>query len=199
MLAAGGNIDDGTIKLIVGAIAVVFWIVGQLVTKAKSKPTPPKLPRRPTETPADWPRTPPARGPVVRGTQNVPQRNPSQRNKSVPPMRPQPAAMRNSAPPMRQQPVSRQQPVAVPQPQPAVRPQLTVPRAVQRSPQRIAAEPAATRSPAVQQRQATLGLLLRPQNLKAAFILTEVLRPPLALRDGQGDLPVPSPGTPGEG
>jgi hypothetical protein len=93
----------------------------------------------------------------------------------IPPSVPNPAGFSGKAKPPKK--VAKRKPVAAPQP--PARPALTAP-AARPAP---AAQPARPATPQAAPR-AIAQLLRRPETLRAALILNEVLSPPLSLRNG---------------
>ena len=192
---------DEMIKLIFGGVFVLIWIVGGLMSAAKKKPqtrTPEKSwdeifrelsgePKRPSheQTP------PPPPVPVRFDSAPTPQRQ-VQRPATQPPR--QQASAPPSGPAVRKK-LRRRQSVAAPTPPAATPIRLDVPHApvtevATEFVHAVAGDISRTeigtgkaiahrtaRTPA-----ADLRKLLRPENLRHQFILTEILKPPKALR-----------------
>ena len=159
MLAASG--DDPTVKLIIGVAIAAFWIIAQVIGSLTKKPDKTLPPSR--NRPQPTTNLPPVlQRPVPTPRSTVP---PAKR---PPPMRPQRTGPPLRAPDVRRLPAK---PLAaappMPRPAPATRAALT------------------QSAPAVQpmQQRELLGALLRPRNLRKAFVLTELIQPPVALRE----------------
>lgn len=169
LLAASG--EDPTVKIVIGAVVAVIWVLSQIfgaMTKKPDQSLPPSRPRpRPQPTVA-----PPT--PMQQRTQMQPA-DVTQQARQRPPQLRQPSQQVPKQPARRQPPVRRQ---AV---QPAVAPPSTH------------RQPATARSTEVVPPAAAKGMpqrdmidaLLKPRNLRKAYVLTELLRPPVALRPSQ--------------
>ena len=165
ILAEGG--EDPTVKIIIGVVVAAFGVIGQIIgaiTKKPDKSLPPSKPRaRPTVAlPAPMQQRTEMR--PVEVTQQVRQRPPQIRQ----PKQQMPKQQaRRQPPPIRRQAV---QPVAASLPinrQPVVARsnEVVAPAAAKGMPQRDMIE-----------------ALLKPKNLRKAYMLTELLQPPVALR-----------------
>lgn len=150
ILAAGG--EDPTVKIIIGVVVAVFWVIAQVAgalgkKEDKSLPLPseqPPQPRPPRQTPR------PDRVPPVQ-----------RRQKPQPP--------RRQPPPIRQQPAYEAPPVA----------RQRVMETVSEIERKASQSPA---KPGSLPRRQMINALLRPQNLRRAFVVNELLQPPVALR-----------------
>lgn len=157
----GASTEDPTVKLVIGAIVAVFWIIAQIagaVSKKKDKSLPPSRPR---QTTVDQP-------PVPRPT-----RQPQAKRQ-----KPQPA-VRRQPPPLRQPGVTT---FATPTPQ--IQPVVRGAAGTRRAEQALAAA-ASTATPAanktLSQGQMVRALLM-PRNLRKAYIVNEILQPPVSMR-----------------
>ncbi len=155
------------LKLIIGVVFFLIWVISQVITAATKNKNEPVIPPPPS-VPPQQPTSPPAR--VNRPVPPVQQKQ-NQRAKQQ--QRQQPAARRQQPPPLKK-----------PHRREVAEPLVTLTEVV---------ETVAARSPIVQAQpkrksegpnnQERLIAILRPANLRKDFILTEILRPPLSLRD----------------
>ena len=161
------NDTDLLVKIAVFGVVAVIWAVSQAVgwlAGKKDKTLPPSRPRPPL-TPGG--NLPTRRPPPLQRRQNqkpVPQPSPA---KSVPQKQtPRPAAMSVAVPALQTARVQE-------------RVQQGMTHAYDARPQR--SDPQPPRGDVLPQRQ-VVAALLRQRNLRKAFVVTELLRPPLALR-----------------
>jgi hypothetical protein len=151
ILAAGG--EDPTVKIIIGVVVAVFWIIAQVAGAVGKKPDKTVPPPEPPRPPRSQQRPPQAnRPPPLRRQKTQPSR------KQVPPLRP--AAVQSYQAP------------------PAARSRLA--ESVAESQRAI--EKAASAAPKTLPRNEMINALLRPKNLRRALIVNELLQPPVALR-----------------
>ncbi|HEX8323017.1 MAG TPA: hypothetical protein VF595_03810 [Tepidisphaeraceae bacterium] len=163
ILAAG---DDPTVKIVIGVVVAAIWIISQVIGALTKKPDQQRPPSRLPPT-AGRPPDMPQRQPPM-GRTNVP--------RSQPPVPPR--IKRQKPPPVRQQPQtvqSRPAPAALPTAQPFTR----------RAPLADAPSPKPAAAAGIPRRQ-MLNALLKVRNLRKAYILAEVLQPPVALRPAAG-------------
>ncbi|MGC4032668.1 MAG: hypothetical protein QM754_13240 [Tepidisphaeraceae bacterium] len=161
MLAAG---DDSLVKIVIGLVVAVIWVAVQAYQKLTEKgdkklpPSRPPAERRPPPV-RQLPQDPPITGQLPqRQNRPKPQRRPQQ---SPPPVR---------TPPRLETPGVRA-PAAMSELPPA------------RPPRRAVGEaPPASGAAQTLPRGQVVGALLKPRNLKKAFILTEILGPPVAMK-----------------
>jgi hypothetical protein len=143
--------EDSMIKLIFGAIVLIFWVGGAIVSAINKRVQESKRSARYGQTPATFMRP-------------------------VPPPVPNPAGFTGKAKPAKRA-AKRKAVAAVPLP--PARPALTTTMS-QSAPAAQPARPAAAQAAP----SAIAHLLRRPETLRAALILNEVLSPPLSLRNG---------------
>ena len=166
----GAPDDDGVgiFKLIVPIIIAVFWVVAQILSSLgdkKKKRTPPAEAEYPISLPSEVP--PPQPIPQRAPKQQRPVKHRAQTNQQ------QRQNAQRSAPPPLQQRVNPQ-----PTRQPAARLDPNSP--ILQAEVGSRAGSASSRGSVTSQQ---LRALLRPKSLKHAFILTEILQPPVGIRD----------------
>jgi hypothetical protein len=147
--------EDSMIKLIFGAIVAIFWVGGAIISAINKRVQENKRRAQYGQMPPTFMRPIPPPVPNPAGFSNAPAKAKAAKK----------AAKRKPVP-------------AVPQPQ--ARPALSVAAAAS-APAAPSARPAATAQAAP---SAIARLLRRPETLRAALILNEVLSPPLSLRHG---------------
>ncbi|MGN6627145.1 MAG: hypothetical protein ACTHLN_11060 [Tepidisphaeraceae bacterium] len=183
--------EDPVLKLVIGLVVAGIWVVLQIAGAMSKKPDkrrPPstlQLPPRTMEPPArrhpDLPG--PRRGVLTQSGRPAP----TVRNRPDvrPPLVKPPPVMRApvKAPPL-------PQPVRAMPPAPtAARPAPVVRRpAVAPTPAAVTKAPAAAATDRLPRKQ-FLDALLKPRNLRKAYLLAEILQPPVALRDSRRVLP----------
>ena len=153
--------SDPTVKLIIGLLIAVGWVIVQVFGALSKKPDK-RLPP-PAPTPPSAERLPDSDRPPLRQVP-VPAPAPPRLQRTKPKQRPKPPAPR---------------PVATYQP----------PSPLAESARQAAERVIPTRATVPQRqslpRRQTLRTLLQPQNLKSAFILNEILQPPVSPRSPQ--------------
>jgi hypothetical protein len=157
--------DDSMIKLIFGAIVMIFWIGGALISAINKRIEENKRRARYGQMPAGY-TVPPAQPPAATArAAGFP----------TPPAKAKSAKRGKPAPKRQQMPAAR--------PQPQARPTFTTLAApVQSAPVAPVRQQQASAPPSQIGR-----LLRRPESLRAALILNEILSPPLSVRDSVKD------------
>lgn len=160
---------DTALKILFGVVAVMIWIIKVVISSVSANKKQADARRRQIARPR------PGYGGAT----------PQQRPARVPPPT---VPVFNQRVPQRNRPAQRRQPLAVAVPLPAQiieQPSPAPPRRPAQAPARVAARPSADASRVAR-------LLRRPDSLRAALILGEVLAPPVALRNVPASLPSPS-------
>jgi hypothetical protein len=177
--------SDPTVKIVIGIVVFLLWVISQVAGAVGSKKKTPPVPQMPSQLPLPR-RNPPARGERVQRDASV--------NRQAPPRPITPAERRAQAKnAARQEKLRRQneeraralqqmQQRGVSQPPP-----LRVAPAPEaqdvRSKVVVAATPVPSRAAEGPTRRERLRSILRPRNLQKEFMLTEILQPPVALRN----------------
>jgi hypothetical protein len=176
--------EDDAVKIIFGIIVVVVWIVSAIASQLKKQ-------KQQQKKEADWERI------LREQTQGTP---PQSQQQTPPVLRPQPQRTVPPPTPSRPRPVPQAKKRSVPKqrpspPRPVSRPQSPPPRQV---PAMARTEESDTHAVLTRQAPAapvqplrpppsltteSLARWLRPATLRQQFILTEILQPPLSLRD----------------
>lgn len=184
LLAADVFSEPGTVKLIMGLLAAGFWVVTQVFGKKTAKPDqrlPPTRPRPPALPPTlpQSRRSPPPRSMPRPQRAPVAVRRSESMYKSTPAMPPRAA-------PMSTRPVAAP-PMANPRDLPPEYHGLAanISRSLRDTSDGITRPPAAAAA-RILPRAEFLSALLQPRNLKKAYILNEILQPPVSMR-GQAE------------
>lgn len=185
--------EDPVMKLVIGLVVAGIWVVFQIAGAMPKKPDkrrPPstmQLPPRTNELPPRALEPPARRHPDLPG----PRRGVlTQSGRPAPTVRNRP----DVRPPLWNRPPVKAPPLPQPLPKPAraMPPTPTAPRPapVVRRPAVAPVQAAVAQAPAAAApdrlpRKEFLDALLKPRNLKKAYLLAEILQPPVALRDAR--------------
>jgi len=153
ILASG---EDELVKLLIAGIVGAFWLISQIASKVLKNPDklrPPSRPKQEPELGERWQRELP---PVRVGRPGGPMLE------ELPPMR-----VPSQRPPTKRPPrLNRPEPAVQRRVMPAAQP----------------ATPSPTPKPPLPRRE-FLEALLQPRNLKKAYVLNEILQPPVSMRE----------------